>query len=131
MYISTTSYEIDYETDIYQSFLSTYNTEYGEGPISNYHSYAYDAATLLLKAIAQEAVPGDDGSLMVDPLAVRDALYGKVGFQGLSGFISCSALGDCATTANGKVYQFTSGDPNTFNPGPADMLSSNPAQVWP
>ena len=131
VYITTTSYEIDQETDMYQSFLQTYNTEYSVGPIQIYHSYAYDAATLLLKAIAQVAVLGDDELLMVDPLAVRDALYGKVEFQGLSGYISCSQLGDCATTANGIVYQFISGDPNTFNPGPADSLSSNPAQVLP
>ena len=131
VYVTATSYEIDRESDIYQSFLLTYKEVYSEEPTSVYHPYAYDAATLLLKAIALVAVPGDDGSLMVDPLAVRDALYGKVEFQGLSGFISCSQLGDCLPNANGKVYQFLSGDPSTFNPGPADLLSSNPAQVWP
>ena len=81
--------------------------------------------------LAQVAVPGDDGSLMVDPLAVRDALYGKVGFQGLSGFISCSEVGDCSTTSNGRVYQFTCGDPSTYNPGSTDLQNANPVQVWP
>ena len=131
VYITATSYEIDRETDFYQTFLSTHRNEYGEEPVNIYHPYAYDAATLLLKAITQVAVPGDDGSLMVDPLAVRDAIYNQVEFQGLGGFVSCSQFGDCLTTANGKVYQFTGGDPSTFNPGPADLLSSNPAQVWP
>ena len=131
VYITATSYEFDWENNLYQTFLDTYRNKYNEEPISNYHPYSYDAATLLLKAIAQVAVQGDDGSMIVDPLAVRDALYNKVEFQGLGSFVSCSEFGDCASTANGKVYQFISGDPDTFNPGPADSLSSNPAQVWP
>jgi len=130
-YVSVDSYTIDTGTDHYQAFLSTYKQDYGEEPINIYHPYAYDATILLLKAIDQVAVPGDDGSLMVDPLAVRDAMYNKVQFQGLSGFISCSPLGDCLSTASGIVYKFINGDPTTFNPGPADLLSSNPVQVWP
>jgi len=130
-YISVISYEIDTGTNHYQAFLSTYKTDYGEEPINIYHPYAYDATTLLLKAISEVAVPGDDGSLIVDPLAVRDAMYNKVEFQGLSGYISCSPLGDCLSTASGKVYRIINGDPTTFNPGPADLLSSNPVQVWP
>jgi len=131
VYVSATSYDIDWGNDQYQSFLSTYQEDYGEEPLNIYHPYAYDAATLLLNAIAEVAIPGDDGSLMVDPLAVREAIFNKVEFQGLSGDISCSPLGDCLSTAAGKVYEFISGDPSTFNPGPADLLSSNPVQVWP
>jgi len=131
VYVSMTSYDIDQETDIYQTFLDTYRSNYGEEPISIYHSFAYDATTLLLKAIAQVAVKSEDGSLMVDPLAVRDALYVLDEYLGLTGLISCSPFGDCAGSTEGKVYEFTSGDPGTFNPGPADLLSSNPSQVWP
>jgi branched-chain amino acid transport system substrate-binding protein len=131
VYVTKTSYEIDQDTESYQVFLDTYRRNYGEEPISVYHPYAYDAATLLLKAIAKVAVQEDDGSLMVDPLAVRDSLYSLNEFTGLSGLISCSPLGDCARNTEGQVYVFTSGDPSTFNPGPADSLSSNPSQVWP
>ncbi len=131
VYVSKTSYDYDQETGIYQTFLEAYRNNYGEEPISIYHPYAYDAATLLLKAIARVAIQGEDGSLMVDPLAVRDALYVVDEFTGLTGLISCSPLGDCASSAGGEVYEFTSGDPTTFKPGPADSLSSNPSQVWP
>ena len=131
VYVSATSYDIDWGSDQYQFYLSTHQNNYGVEPQNIYHPYAYDAATLLLKAIAEAAVLEDDGSLMVDPLAVRDVMYNKVEFQGLSGVISCSPLGDCLSTAEGKVYEFLSGDPSTFNPGPADLLSSNPVQVWP
>jgi ABC-type branched-subunit amino acid transport system substrate-binding protein len=131
VYVSKTSYEYDQSTETYQVFLDAYRNTYGEEPVSIYHPYAYDATTLLLKAIAQVAVELDDGGLMVDPLAVRDALYTVGEFVGLSGLVSCSPLGDCASNAEGSVYEFTSGDPSTFNPGPADRLSSNPSQVWP
>jgi branched-chain amino acid transport system substrate-binding protein len=131
VYVSTTSYDFDHEADIYQIFLNAYRSTYGEEPVSTFHPYAYDAATLLLKAIAQTAVQAEDGSLMGDPFAVRDALHGMEGFHGLTGLISCSTFGDCANITEGKVFEFTSGDPTTFNPGPADLLSSNPSQVWP
>jgi branched-chain amino acid transport system substrate-binding protein len=131
VYVTRTSYEFDQGTGSYQAFLDIYRSNYGEEPISIYHPYAYDAATLLLKAIAQAAVQSEDGTLMVDPLAVREALYVVGEFTGLTGVISCSSFGDCASSAEGLVYEFTSGDPSTFNPGPADLLSSNPAQVWP
>ena len=131
VYVSATSYDFDTGTDPYQVFLNTYRDQYGEDPINIFHPYAYDSATLLLKAIAEVAVPGDDGSLMVDPLAVREAIYNKVAFRGLSGYITCSPYGDCLSTSSGKVVQFVSGDPTTFNPGPIDQLSSNPVQVWP
>jgi branched-chain amino acid transport system substrate-binding protein len=131
VYVSVTSYDFDQTANAYQTFLNTYHSNYGEGPLSLYHAYTYDAATLLLMAIAQVAVQGEDGSLMIDPLAVRDALYALNEFSGLTGLISCSQFGDCATSKIGKVYEFTSGDPGTFNPGPADSLSSNPSQVWP
>jgi branched-chain amino acid transport system substrate-binding protein len=131
VYVSVTSYDFNQTANAYQTFLNTYHSNYGEDPLSIYHAYTYDAATLLLMAVAQVAVRGEDGSLMIDPLAVRDALYVLDEFSGLTGLISCSQFGDCATSTIGKVYEFTSGDPGTFNPGPADSLSSNPSQVWP
>ena len=130
-YVSVTSFDFDQGANAYQTFLNTYRSNYGEEPISIYHAYTFDATTLLLMAIAQAAVQGEDGSLMIDPLAIRDVLYTLDEFSGLTGLISCSQFGDCAGSTVGKVYEFTSGDPGTFNPGPADSLNSNPSQVWP
>jgi len=131
VYVSATSYDYDTGSDQYQVFINTYRDDYGEDPINIFHPYAYDSAMLMLKAIAEVAVPADDGSMMVDPLAVRDAMYMKINFRGLSGYITCTPQGDCLSTSTGKVYQYVNGDPTTFNPGPADLLSSNPVQVWP
>jgi branched-chain amino acid transport system substrate-binding protein len=126
-----TSYDFNHESIAYQNFLVTYRNQFGEDPTSQIHAFAFDAARMLLKVIAAVAIPGEDGSLQVDPLAVRDALYRLVDFPGLTGRLTCSPLGECASITEGRIYQFTSGDPTTFNPGPASSLGSNPAQVWP
>ncbi len=131
IYVSTTSYEFDRDTPAYQAFIQAYQLKYGEEPVSISHAFAYDATTLLLKAIAQVAVQHEDGTLSIDPLATRDVLYATQDYPGLTGNLTCSPYGDCAGVGGGNVYQFTSGDPETFNPGPAEFLSSNPSQVWP
>ncbi len=130
VYISTTTLEFEH-TDAYQSFMDAYTGRYGEEFLSEFPAYDYDAASLLLNAIKQVAVEGEDGSLFIDPLAIRQELYSIVDFPGLTGLLTCSTSGDCAFNRPGKVYVFTSGNPDDFNPGPADSLSSNPSQVWP
>ena len=130
-YASVTSYDFDHGSVAYQNFLVTYRNQFGEDPTSQFHAYAFDAATMLLKAIDAVAVPGEDGTLQVDPLAVREALYSLSGFPGLTGSLTCSPQGDCASITEGRIYQFKSSDAATFNPGPAGSPGSNPAQVWP
>lgn len=131
VYVSTASRDFDRGSVAYQSFLERYRSQFGEDPVSESHAFAYDAAYLLLNAIAAVAVSGQDGTLRVDPLAVRDALYRLAGLPGLTGLVSCSPQGDCTGVTGGRVYQFKSGDPGTFNPGTGGSPRSNPAQVWP
>lgn len=130
-YTSTTAFDFDRGSSAYQSFLTAYQQEYSESPVSNFHAFAYDAADLLLHAIARVAVQNGEGTIRVDPLAVREALYMVKQYPGLTGNLSCSPQGDCAGIVGGSVYEYTSGDPDTFHPGPANLLSSNPSQVWP
>ena len=68
----------------------------GRPPASPYWAHGYDAATLLLSAIKQVAV--DDGdTLHIDRAALRDALDGTAGFQGILGTLTCDDFGDCGT----------------------------------
>jgi branched-chain amino acid transport system substrate-binding protein len=131
VYVSETSFEYDQSTKMFSDFYEAYIEEYTEEPTTPYYAFAYDATILLLKAIELVAVQHEDGSLTIDPLAVRDAMYSLEEYRGLTGWIKCSPIGDCAARAEGIVYEFTSSDPDTFNPGPAISLSSNPSQVWP
>ena len=56
---------------------------------------AYDAATLLLRAIEDTSVVDRDGSLVVSRAELRDAL-GRARFEGLTGPVDCRPEGDCA-----------------------------------
>lgn len=131
VYTAATGHEFDQRAAAYQIFLTAYRLKYAVNPLTDFHAYAYDAANLLLNAVTTVAVQDEQGTLHVDPLAVREAIYRQTNFPGLTGNLNCSSLGDCAVIVDGKIYQFTSGDPNTYNPGPAGSLSSNPSQVWP
>ena len=131
VYVSTTSYDYDQSTKMYSDFYEAYVNEYSEEPSTPFYAFAYDATVLLLNAMEQAAIQHEDGSLTIDPIAVRDAMYVLEEYRGLTGWIKCSLTGDCASRAEGVIYEFTSGDPDTYNPGPAMSLSSNPAQAWP
>jgi branched-chain amino acid transport system substrate-binding protein len=75
-------------------FLSDYQERYGEAPSAAFWAHAYDATTMLLRAIDNVAEVGDDGSLTIDRRALRDELYSS-SFQGLIGQINCDEFGDC------------------------------------
>ena len=74
--------------------VSGYVEAYGEPPSSAYLPHAYDAATMLLRAIDEVAV-SDGDTLHVDRAKVREALTALDGFGGIIGTISCDDFGDC------------------------------------
>lgn len=77
-------------------FLATYNETFGEPPSAAFWAHAYDATTLLLNAIDQVAVEGEDGSLTVGRQALRDALNDSI-FRVMIGTIDCDEFGDCGS----------------------------------
>jgi branched-chain amino acid transport system substrate-binding protein len=107
----------------YPAFVEEYTKTYGEGPISGFHSNAYDAATLVLKAVQKVAVTDSKGDLYIGRKALRDAAF-AVKFDGISGPIACDEYGECAQFKP-AVYQFTSSDPKTFK------IGVNPKKIWP
>jgi branched-chain amino acid transport system substrate-binding protein len=86
-----------------QSFLDEYKSRYGEAPIASYHLQGYDAATMLLDAI-EKVSQESGGTLYIPRQALRQALFGIRGMQGLSGPINCSETGDCAQP-DIEIYQ--------------------------
>ena len=81
-----------------QAFTATYRSIYSEEPIASYHLQAYDAAMMLFAAIEQSAKPASstDNTVLIARQALRDIIYRVRNVPGLSGTITCSALGDCA-----------------------------------
>ena len=82
-----------------EALAADYRDLYGEAPSSAYLPHAYDAATMLLRAIEEVAVDGD--TLYIDRAKLRGKLTGVTGFRGVIGVISCDEFGDCST---GRVH---------------------------
>ena len=130
VYLSQTSMQYDRSSDAYQTFLLGYRDRFAQEPTTAFHAFGYDAAGMLLNAIQLSAVPQTDGGLVIDREAILANLFATRNFPGLTGSLTCSPTGDCASDAlGGIVYLIESGDPSTWNPGVG--LTANPVQVWP
>lgn len=79
---------------------------------------AYDAATLLLKAIEDTSVVDRDGSLVVSRAELRDTL-GRTRFEGLTGPLACRPEGDCAAGRSVIRAVEADGDAEGDTPPPA------------
>ncbi|MBA2557727.1 MAG: branched-chain amino acid ABC transporter substrate-binding protein [Chloroflexi bacterium] len=80
-----------------EQFLPAYADVSGENqPISVFHAHAFDATNMILDAIEEVAVEGEDGSLTIDRQALADALFATSGFEGITGNLTCGENGDCA-----------------------------------
>ncbi len=86
-------------------FLPAYKALAGTNPISVFHAHAYDATNILIMAIKKVAVMGSDGSLTIQRSALRDAVQATSNYQGIIGTLTCTPLGDCATSVKIGVYQ--------------------------
>jgi branched-chain amino acid transport system substrate-binding protein len=104
--------------------VNAYKEKYGEGPTNSFHAHAYDAAKILAMAIEQVANTDDSGTTYIGKKALHDALFATKGYDGISGPINCNEHGQCGAF-NFAVYQFTDGDPATFE------LGKNPKKIYP
>jgi branched-chain amino acid transport system substrate-binding protein len=92
--------------DFYKNeFVPAYVDQFGSNPISVFHAHAYDAMNVLFEAIKSVAVQNDDGSITIGRTALRDAVQSTNGYQGIIGEITCTPLGDCATSVTIGVYE--------------------------
>lgn len=107
----------------YPEFVEKYKEKYGEGPINSFHAHAYDAAMILAQAI-EKVAKKDGGNTYIGRKALRDALFEIKEYDGISGRISCDEHGQCGAF-NFAVYEFTDGDPSTFEVG------VNPKKIYP
>ena len=88
---------LEFSNSMYQDeFVPMYTEMFGEAPINVFHAHAYDAANMLMDAIAAVAQQGADGTLLIGRQALRDALYATKDYAGITGTLTCSEYGDCA-----------------------------------
>ena len=108
----------------YNEFLEKYEDRYGEKPIQAFHANAYDGGVVALMGIEKVAKKDAEGNTYIGRKALRDALFATSGHQGIGGPIDCDEHGDCAGFKF-AVYQFISGDPDTFE------IGVNPKKIYP
>lgn len=94
MYVSGP--DLGFANALYDTMLANYQERYGSEPLSVFHAHAYDATTMLLQAIENVAIEGDDGSLLIPRAALRAELFSTSGFEGITGTLTCDETGDCA-----------------------------------
>ncbi len=75
---------------------AAYQERYNEGSTSAYLAHAYDATTILLRAIEEVAVAHGD-TLYIDRAKLQEALTQTSDFSGIIGTLSCDRFGDCGT----------------------------------
>jgi branched-chain amino acid transport system substrate-binding protein len=97
----------------YDEFLARWKAKLGGRPPGGFHAFAYDATNIMLNAIERIAGQGPDGTLYIGRQALREAVQGTSGFQGLTGLLDCGdkdfgeaglSHGDCATGQALAVY---------------------------
>jgi len=87
-----------------QQFLPAYQKEFGERPISVFNAHAFDAFNILADAI-KKAATDDGGTLSIPRTKLKDEIFKTSNYKGLSGTVSCTPTGDCATAVSIAVYK--------------------------
>lgn len=87
-------------TDAKAKFDAAYLAAYGQpaGKLSPYTWTAYDSVAVLIKDIESVAVLSGDGKLYIPRAALVAAVRATKDYQGLSGMITCNAIGECSAT---------------------------------
>jgi len=87
-------------SDARTKFDTAYKTQFGAeaGSLSPYTWNAYDSASALVAAIKTVAFKGSDGALYIPRGALVSAVRNLKDFKGLTGTISCDAVGECNST---------------------------------
>ncbi len=86
-------------------FLPAYMSQFGTAPTAAFHAHAYDATEILFNAIKKAAIKNSDGSISIPRTKLKDAIFATSGYQGLTGTITCTPLGDCSTSVTIAVYK--------------------------
>lgn len=102
--------------DFYRSeVLPAYKEQYGGDPPLPAFSYAFDAASILLDAVARAGEEGDDG-LTIGRSALREVAFGTDAYTGLTGTLSCTETGDCASEVRMGVFRVPSVPVSSLDP---------------
>jgi branched-chain amino acid transport system substrate-binding protein len=87
-------------------FLPAYQEAFGTRPTAVFHAHAFDATNVLFDAIEEVAVDDGSGNLTISRTALKDAVLATSGYEGITGIITCTPLGDCATDVTIGIFEY-------------------------
>jgi branched-chain amino acid transport system substrate-binding protein len=86
-------------------YLPAYQEQFGE-PTSVFNAHAFDATNVVFDAIEAVAVDDGSGNLTISRTALKDAVFATSGYEGITGTITCTPLGDCATDVTIGIFEY-------------------------
>jgi len=86
-------------------YLPAYTDQFGK-PTAVFNAHAYDATNVLFDAIEAVAVDDGSGNLTIPRTALKDAVLATSGYEGMTGIITCTPLGDCATDVTIGIFEY-------------------------
>ena len=109
-------------------FLPAYEDQPDPGNLPLVAAFAFDAANILFDAMQVSAQRANDGSLVFGRTALRDAIFATDSYEGLTGPLTCTSLGDCAAPVRFDVFPAADlpaqGEDPTTKPVFTEVLSS-------
>jgi branched-chain amino acid transport system substrate-binding protein len=99
------------ESEAKATFDQVYESKFGipAGSLSPFTWSGYDVTRALISAVRSVAVLGGDGNLYIPRGALVAAVRGLKDYQGITGNITCSEVGEC-NTAGPTFYSIKDGD---------------------
>jgi branched-chain amino acid transport system substrate-binding protein len=88
------------ESAAFDQFRADYEAAYGDeqGKLSPFSPHGYDAMAILINAVENVAIESGS-SLVVPRKALADEVRSTADYQGLTGMITCSKIGECAAAS--------------------------------
>jgi branched-chain amino acid transport system substrate-binding protein len=91
--------DLNFGTKYTDEFLPKYRVLSGTpNPIAPYHAHGFDAANIIMDAIAAVGVQDADGTLWIPRDALRQYVAGLKEYPGLTGNLTCDPNGDCGSS---------------------------------
>jgi branched-chain amino acid transport system substrate-binding protein len=88
-----------------KEYNKAYTDQFGEQTAA-FNTNAFDAFNIVAAAVKKVAIEGDDGSVSIPRLALKDAVYQTKVYQGLTGTLTCIPTGDCQSQAAVNIGVF-------------------------
>ena len=105
-------------------YLPAYEEQFGTEPTAVFNAHAFDARTCCSTRSRPWRWTTGAGNLTISRTALKDAVLATSGYEGMTGIITCTPLGDCATDVTIGIFRYPNW-PVEGGEEPADAVYSD------